>query len=240
MPQNVKEEPAIRIIFLPDLLKMLDIGVFQQNPPILTMKSMLRTAMRLGSGADMTSNAIPGKDHLRIHWMTLFLQLPERGIAENFPSVVSCNRRLAEIRWPNGPVCTSCGGDNVGFLSGRQIYYCRDCNYQCSVKAKTLLHRSRLDLRTSFFAAEFIICCHAYGNEWSHLTGHAFADQLGISYVAARRLKKSLVDDLSQPGGGLIGKCLSMRALQRPNEIRENSPEHFFWIYDQLPQPDAL
>ncbi|MEP1536443.1 MAG: hypothetical protein ABJZ56_15365 [Paracoccaceae bacterium] len=35
MPQNVKEKPAIRNIILPDLLKMLDIGVFQQNTPLL-------------------------------------------------------------------------------------------------------------------------------------------------------------------------------------------------------------
>ncbi|MEP0951147.1 hypothetical protein, partial [Shimia sp.] len=35
MPQNVKEKPAIRNIILPDLLKMLDIGVFQQNKPLL-------------------------------------------------------------------------------------------------------------------------------------------------------------------------------------------------------------
>ncbi|MEP2528340.1 MAG: hypothetical protein ABJH78_10190, partial [Lentilitoribacter sp.] len=35
MPQNVKEKPAFRNIILPDLLKMLDIGVFQQNKPKL-------------------------------------------------------------------------------------------------------------------------------------------------------------------------------------------------------------
>ncbi|MEP5296009.1 MAG: transposase [Hyphomicrobiales bacterium] len=209
-------------------------------PPILSMKSMLRIVMPVASGVVMTSNATPEKDRLRIHWMALFLQLPELGIADSFPSVVSCNRRLARTRWPDGPVCEGCTSDNVGFLDDRQVYYCRDCNYQCSVKAKTFLHRSRLDLRTSFLAAEDVIHCHAYGNEWSQLTGHAFAERHCISYVAARRLKKPLLDDLSQSGGGLMGSCLSTRSIQRPGEIGENSREHFFWLYDQLPQPGAL
>ncbi|MEO9517176.1 MAG: hypothetical protein ABJH45_16455, partial [Paracoccaceae bacterium] len=38
MPQNVKEKPAFRNIILPDLLKMLDIGVFQQNKPNLFLR----------------------------------------------------------------------------------------------------------------------------------------------------------------------------------------------------------
>ena len=134
---------------------------FSAQSALLTMKSMLPAEMRLGGGAIMTSNTIPGQDHLRIHWMTLFLQLPEQGIAENFSDVVSCNRRLAKIRWPDRPIWTRYGSDNVGFLTDRQIYYCRDCTYQGSVKVKTLLHRSRLDLRTSFLAAEFIIRCYA-------------------------------------------------------------------------------
>lgn len=185
----------------------------------------------------MSSNATPEKDRLRIHWMTLFLQLPEGGISGNFPSVVACNRRLAETRWPLGPVCLMCDSQDVGFLEGRQVYYCRGCNYQGSVKAKTFLHRSRLDLRTSFLAAEDVIRCHAYGNEWSELTGHAFADRLAISYVAARRLKKSLVDHLSQAGGGLMGKCLCTKSVRLPREISEYSREHFFWLCDQLPLP---
>ncbi|WP_363322772.1 transposase [uncultured Litoreibacter sp.] len=169
--------------------------------------------------------------------MTLFLQVPEPGVASTFPSVVSCNQRLAKVRWPEGPVCVGCQGGEVGFLESRQIYYCRSCNYQCSVKAKTFLHRSRLDLRTCFLAGEDIIRCHAHGNEWSELTGHAFAERLGVSYVAARRIKKSLIEDLSQVGGGLMGKCICTNPIPKPEDINKNSREHYFWLYDQLPPP---
>ena len=176
-------------------------------------------------------------DRLRMHWMALFLRLPERSAADLYPTVPSCNQRLAQVRWPAGPICIDCGSKEVGFLERRQIYYCRSCTYQCSVKAKTFLHRSHVDLLTWFLGAEEIIQRHAYGTEWSELTGHAVAEQLDISYVAAWRLKKALVKDLSQAGGGLIGKCLCTGHINKPMEISENTREHFFWLYNQLPQP---
>lgn len=185
----------------------------------------------------MISAETTDTERLRIHWMALFLRFPERSVAETYPCVVSCNQRLAETRWPSGLVCTRCRGDDVGFLEGRQIFYCRSCTYQFSVKANTFLHRYQVDLRKCFLAGEDIIRRHAYGTEWSKLTGHALADRLGVSYVAARRLKKSLVKDLSQADGGLMGKCLCTGPIQMPAEVSENSREHFFWLHDQLPQP---
>ncbi|MEP2472515.1 MAG: hypothetical protein ABJH45_13255 [Paracoccaceae bacterium] len=75
---------------------------------LLTVISILRIPMRLGSGAGMTLNAIPGQDHLRIHWMTLFLQLPERGIAREHEAVGPAAWRafLSMKNWCAGlPVC---------------------------------------------------------------------------------------------------------------------------------------
>ena len=76
----------------------------------------------------------------------------------------------------------------------------------------TVVHRSRLDLRMWFIAAEEIISAYAESREEIRLIGHSMAKRYGISYPALHRLKKILIEDLSQqPGGGLIGACVCVR-----------------------------
>jgi transposase-like protein len=55
---------------------------------------------------------------------------------------------VANLRWPDGPVCPKCGGKNVGFLSTRRVWKCRakDCNKQFSVKVGTVFEDSPLPL----------------------------------------------------------------------------------------------
>lgn len=140
--------------------------------------------------------------------------LPEGGVKMEFPNTHSCEARLFEVRWPDVVRCLSCGGSDIGSVEKRFLYQCRTCRRQFSLTTETVVHRSRLDLRMWFIAAEEIISAYAESREEIRLIGHPMAKRYGISYPALHRLKKILIEDLSQqPGGGLIGACVCVRPI---------------------------
>ena len=53
---------------------------------------------------------------------------------------------VAALRWPNGPICPRCASGAVAFLSTRQVYKCRACKKQFSVKVGTIFEDSPLSL----------------------------------------------------------------------------------------------
>jgi transposase-like protein len=51
------------------------------------------------------------------------------------------------MKWPSGCVtCPKCSSDNVGFISTRTVWKCRDCKKQFSVKVGTIFEDSALGL----------------------------------------------------------------------------------------------
>lgn len=164
-----------------------------------------------------------------IPWLELFVMLPEGGVEVAFPNIESCETRFAAVRWPEGVRCLSCGGKNIGHIENRALYQCRECRRQFSATAGTDAHRSRLDLRMWFLAAEEIITAHAEETEYSRLVTQAMADRYSISYSATHRLKTALIKSLSQPGGGLIGACICVRALPVSRDPAM-SPEEWYWM----------
>lgn len=148
----------------------------------------------------------------RIAWMEMYLMLPLVGVKQAFPNTAACQRRVAEVRWPSGVKCPSCGGSSVGEIESRSLYQCRPCRSQFSVTAGSIMHRTRLDLRMWFIAASDVITAYAYAREEGQLTGHRLADRYGISYVAAYRLNAALVTDLRQPGN-LLKTCICTEEL---------------------------
>lgn len=64
-----------------------------------------------------------------------------------------CHDYMIQIKWPDGKiVCPKCGGDNIGFLSTREIYKCRACKKQFSAKVDTIFEASPLGLDKWFVA----------------------------------------------------------------------------------------
>jgi len=70
---------------------------------------------------------------------------------------------LEELRWPNGPICPNCHGSDVylivpkngvsrrtvsGSMSQRRTWNCRPCRRQFSATTDTMMHGTRLPLRT--------------------------------------------------------------------------------------------
>jgi hypothetical protein len=69
-----------------------------------------------------------------------------------FPDEAACEQYLFRWRWPNGFHCPRCSERGAWRLRRRLLYQCKSCRYQASVTAGTAMHRSKLALRTWFWA----------------------------------------------------------------------------------------
>lgn len=77
---------------------------------------------------------------------------------EQFGSEEACRKYLIELRWPNGFICPRCGCREYYCISTRNKYQCKNCRYQTSVTAGTVMDRSHLDLRIWIWAIYLIAC----------------------------------------------------------------------------------
>jgi len=75
-----------------------------------------------------------------------------REVQEQFYSEEACREYLFELRWPNGFICPRCGCREYYQISTRNKYQCKNCRYQTSVTAGTVMDRSHLDLRIWIWA----------------------------------------------------------------------------------------
>ena len=58
-----------------------------------------------------------------------------------FATEGACAEYLFERRWPEGFVCTGCGGGRAWLLKTKAFTYeCADCGRQASVTAGTIMH----------------------------------------------------------------------------------------------------
>lgn len=73
-----------------------------------------------------------------------------------YPDDEACWQALRQARWPRGFVCPRCGCGSSSWISTRRLEQCRACRYQASVTAGTVFHRTRVRLRTWFWAIYFV------------------------------------------------------------------------------------
>jgi transposase-like protein len=74
-----------------------------------------------------------------------------------FSSDMKCRELLARLRWPEGPQCPRCKAAAIELETEKQLFYCKDCDYQFSVTAGTIFNDSHLPLE-KWFAATFLLC----------------------------------------------------------------------------------
>ena len=74
-----------------------------------------------------------------------------------FDSDNKCRELLMRLRWPNGPECLRCHGAVVELATEKQLFYCKECDYQFTVTAGTIFNDSHLPL-TIWFTATLLLC----------------------------------------------------------------------------------
>ncbi len=79
---------------------------------------------------------------------------------QRFGSEEACREYLFESRWPEGFTCPCCGGRDAGSETRRHLWICIACGRQTSITAGTVMHKTRLPLRTWFWAAYLVSTFH--------------------------------------------------------------------------------
>ena len=74
---------------------------------------------------------------------------------DRFATEQACKDYLAALRWPRGFVCPQCEQKRAWEMR-RGLYWCRNCDYQSSVTAGTLLHDTHKPLRLWFEAMWYV------------------------------------------------------------------------------------
>ena len=109
-----------------------------------------------------------------------------------FATEEACERYLAESRWPDGYVCPRCGHGAAYGLASRPIYKCKECQYQVSVTAGTVLHGTRLSLR-DWFSAAYLVATHTPGISAVQLQRQLGLTRYETAWGLLQKLRRAMV-----------------------------------------------
>ena len=120
-----------------------------------------------------------------------------------FGSEEQCIEHLAELRWPDGYICSTCGGHEAWRLKARpRIYQCQACQHQESVTSGTVFHRTRTPL-TKWFLVAYLM-----GRDKRGVSGKFLERELGVAYQTAwtmlHKLRHGLNEDPERPLFGYL------------------------------------
>jgi len=94
---------------------------------------------------------------------------------------------MVKSRWPDGFVCPRCGWRGEPYLiPTRKLFQCKQCRYQASATAGTIMHRTKTPLPHWFWAAHFL-ATHTPG-----MSALQFARQTNMNYETAFMLLHKL------------------------------------------------
>lgn len=118
------------------------------------------------------------------------------GFQKMFPNEEACVRYLAQVRWPDGFRCPRCNHQEAYELPKRKLLQCKECGYQASVTAGTVMHKTRTPLQKWFLAA-FLMARHKQG-----ISAMQLQKDLGLGcYQTAWSMCHKLRSALGERGG---------------------------------------
>ena len=96
------------------------------------------------------------------------------------------------LRWPNGVTCPRCESEKHSFISTRNIWFCKGCKKQFTVKVGSIFEDSPLGMDKWMFAAWLISNCK------NGVSSCEIARHLGITQKSAwfmlQRLRLAMQD----------------------------------------------
>lgn len=139
-----------------------------------------------------------------------------------FPDEAACARHLAKLRWPNGFSCPACGVCKGWELETKPFTWeCSGCHRQTSVTAGTVMHRSKLPLRT-WFEAIHLMTSHSNG-----ISAEQAQAQLGLgSYKTAWLLLHKLRRAMVNPGRTLLEGLVEVDESEMPLRSKHDPIAH--------------
>lgn len=111
---------------------------------------------------------------------------------DKVPDDDAAERWLIDQRWPSGVQC-GCGSDNVRRLSRGRYWQCRSCRKQFSLTSGTLMHGTKIPLRT------WVIGIFIFTTSSKGVSARKMEQWLGVSYPTAwymlHRIRAMMTDD---------------------------------------------
>lgn len=142
-----------------------------------------------------------------------------------FTDIDVCTEFVAQLRWPQGPVCERCGGMDHSYLSTRRLWKCKGCKRQFSVKVGTIFEDSPLGL-DKWLPAVWLIA-----NSKNGISSHELARSLGVTQKSAwfmlHRIRLAMqaggfdkIDGIAEVDETFIGgKARNMHKAERARKI---------------------
>lgn len=107
-----------------------------------------------------------------------------------FKDEQTCIDAIAELRWPNGPVCPKCGHNEHYYLATQRRWKCKQCKKQFSVKVGTIFEDSAIPLEKWLIALWMLVNCR--NGISSYEVGRALGMTQKSAWFVLHRLRLAL------------------------------------------------
>lgn len=111
---------------------------------------------------------------------------------ERFSAEEACAAYLAQSRWPESFLCPRCGGKESYQLPLRRLFQCKACDYQVSLTAGTIMHRTRVPL-TQWFRAAYLMTTLTPGISALQLQRQLGLGSYRTAWMMLHKLRKATV-----------------------------------------------
>jgi transposase-like protein len=133
--------------------------------------------------------------------------MPTKGLTlaklnDQFAHEDDCREWLADLRWPSGVQCPKCDSKSVSTLKKRNQYDCDKCRHRFSVRAGTIFHDSKLQLRVWFLAVYIMV------QSKKGVSANQLSRMLGVTYKTAwylcHRIRGAMKNADQEPLTGVV------------------------------------
>ena len=117
-----------------------------------------------------------------------------------FADAQVCIDTVAELRWPNGPICPNCGHGEHYYLATQKRWKCKKCSKQFSVKVGTIFEDSAIPLDKWLIALWLLVNCK--NGVSSYEVGRALGITQKSAWFVLHRLRLALQNGSTLKLGG--------------------------------------
>lgn len=117
---------------------------------------------------------------------------------KRFGTEKACLKALIANRWPEGFCCPQCNCREGYWITKRRSFECRDCGYQASATAGTVLHGTRTTIQKWFLAIYWL------ASTPKAPSASELKRQLDVTYKTAWIIRQKIIHALSCRDGELM------------------------------------
>lgn len=126
------------------------------------------------------------------------------GFHKEFKTEEDCFRWLFSTRWTLGFICPRCGSNKYSKISTRGLYKCLSCNYQVSLTAGTIFHKTKTPL-LKWFMLIFRMATSKTGVSINEMKRELGIRDYKTVWTMAHKIRKAMSDrDSKYKLAGLI------------------------------------